>query len=158
MARRVAESIEVRVAGERSDAPMSFLWRNRLYVVREVLDHWRERQDWWTASAARAVHGDVVGSGTTSSTTVSSGMARGSTNGGVNNGGVSDDVESTGGGVRLAVNVEQEVWRVEASPGRAFGTGVYDLAREPTTGSSVDRSKSAAGAPKGRWQLVRVVD
>lgn len=43
MARRVGESIEVRVAGDPDDAPMSFLWRGRLYVVRAVLGHWRER-------------------------------------------------------------------------------------------------------------------
>ena len=26
-----------------------------------------------------------------------------------------------------ALSAEREVWRVEASPGRAFGAGVYDL-------------------------------
>src|SRR4051812_32905547 len=58
MARRVGESVEVRVAGEPDDAPMSFLWRGRLYVVRAVLGHWRERREWWAAAAARALHGD----------------------------------------------------------------------------------------------------
>ena len=28
-------------------APTAFLWRGRLYVVREVLDHWHERAAWW---------------------------------------------------------------------------------------------------------------
>lgn len=28
-------------------APSAFLWRGRLYVVREVLDHWHERRAWW---------------------------------------------------------------------------------------------------------------
>jgi hypothetical protein len=43
---------------------------------------------------------------------------------------------------------EQEVWRVEASAGRTFGNGVYDLCHEPGDPSST----SAA------WRLVQVVD
>ena len=27
--------------------PTAFLWRGRLYVVREVIGHWRERRAWW---------------------------------------------------------------------------------------------------------------
>ena len=61
MARRVAEPVEVRVAGERDDTPTSFLWRGRLYVVRAVLGHWLERREWWNGEAARAVHGDGPG-------------------------------------------------------------------------------------------------
>src|SRR4051794_41280225 len=61
MVRRVGESIEVRVAGVPDDAPMSFLWRGRLYVVRAVLGHWRERREWWAAAAAPALHGDEGG-------------------------------------------------------------------------------------------------
>lgn len=38
------------------------------------------------------------------------------------------------------VDLEEEVWRVEAAPGRLLGTGVFDLAR----GS--------------RWRLLRVAD
>jgi predicted transcriptional regulator len=31
-----------------SDAvPAEFIWRGRLYVVRDVLAHWRERRAWW---------------------------------------------------------------------------------------------------------------
>jgi hypothetical protein len=30
-----------------SPAPSAFLWRGRLYVVREVIGHWRERRAWW---------------------------------------------------------------------------------------------------------------
>ena len=29
------------------DVPVAFTWRGRSYVVREVLDHWRERRAWW---------------------------------------------------------------------------------------------------------------
>jgi hypothetical protein len=27
--------------------PSAFLWRGRLYVVRDVIGHWRERRAWW---------------------------------------------------------------------------------------------------------------
>jgi hypothetical protein len=27
--------------------PTAFIWRGRLYVVRDVLAHWRERRAWW---------------------------------------------------------------------------------------------------------------
>ncbi len=116
MARRVGESIEVRVAGDPDDAPMSFLWRGRLYVVRAVLGHWRERREWWAAAAARALHGD----------------------------------ESTPpAGSVAALDHERDVWRVEASAGRMFGNGVYDLCREP----GGDPSPTAQG-----WRLVQVAD
>ena len=116
MARRVGESVEVRVACDPDDAPMSFLWRGRLYVVRAVLGHWRERREWWAAAAARALHGDGEGSAPGTSTTLEH---------------------------------ERDVWRVEASAGRTFGNGVYDLCREPV----VDPSPTAQA-----WRLVRVAD
>jgi len=120
MARRVSELIEVRVrvigeSGELSDAPMSFLWRGRLYVVRDVLGHWRERREWWAAAAARALHGDEW---------------------------------APPPGAREALEHEFEVWRVEASTGRAYGNGVYDLAREPATMPATD----------GAWRLLQVAD
>ncbi|MCH8628625.1 DUF6504 family protein [Arsenicicoccus piscis] len=36
---------EVRVQAE--EVPDQFIWRGRLYLVREVLDSWRERRAWW---------------------------------------------------------------------------------------------------------------
>ena len=70
MARRYEESIEVRAGvgtvgledmatksqGAREcggdievqdPSPSAFLWRGRLYVVRNVIGHWRERRAWW---------------------------------------------------------------------------------------------------------------
>ena len=32
----------------RDDAPAQFLWRDRLYLVREVLARWTESGAWWT--------------------------------------------------------------------------------------------------------------
>ncbi|MGB8381178.1 MAG: DUF6504 family protein [Dermatophilaceae bacterium] len=37
------DALAVGAAGQ----PEAFIWRGRLYVVREVLAHWRERRAWW---------------------------------------------------------------------------------------------------------------
>jgi Family of unknown function (DUF6504) len=42
---------------QEATAPQAFVWRGRLYVVRDVLAHWYERRAWWTEGLARAVHG-----------------------------------------------------------------------------------------------------
>jgi hypothetical protein len=117
MVRRYEEPIEVR-AGERglgrtggvdradraSDStPSAFLWRGRLYVVRDVIGHWRERRAWWR-----------------------------------------DALDPDEGVAAQGLDcLEQEVWRVEASPGRLAGTGVYDLGMD--------------GLARG-WRLLRVAD
>ena len=44
MTRLHADPVEVR---RRDDAPEQFLWRGRLYVVREVLARWTEAGGWW---------------------------------------------------------------------------------------------------------------
>ncbi|MGH8868880.1 MAG: DUF6504 family protein [Actinomycetes bacterium] len=44
MTRLYAEPVEVRRA---EDAPAQFLWRGRLYVVREVLATWLQAGEWW---------------------------------------------------------------------------------------------------------------
>jgi hypothetical protein len=87
--------------------PEAFIWRGRLYVVRRVLAHWRERRSWWR-DALDPLPGQPTGI----------------------------DVASR----------EQHVWRVEASRGQAFGTGVFDLT-----------SDGAEGADAA-WRLVRVAD
>jgi hypothetical protein len=48
LARRHADPVEV---VRRDSAPTQFLWRGRLYVVREVLDHWLRSGAWWQAVA-----------------------------------------------------------------------------------------------------------
>jgi len=50
--------------------------------------------------------------------------------------------------VRVVLGEEHEVWRVEASRGRAFGSGVYDLCRE----------ESPTGSGVGGWRLLAVAD
>jgi hypothetical protein len=47
MTRCYAEPVEVR---RQKETPAQFLWRDRLYVVREVLDSWVESGSWWQRS------------------------------------------------------------------------------------------------------------
>ena len=57
--RRYDDPVEVRkgMVGSR-EAPEQFLWRGRLWKVRDVLAHWVETGPWWQSSGARAVVGD----------------------------------------------------------------------------------------------------
>jgi Family of unknown function (DUF6504) len=160
MVRRVGEPVAVRTAAEQpgvgpapvaveaAEAPATFLWRGRLYVVREVLGHWRERRAWWTAAAARAVRGEDEGEDRVQG-------GSGERYDGDDPYGGAATGEETGREVRLApgprvpLDHEREVWRVEASPGRTFGSGVYDLSRE---------TPGPGAAPPGAWQLLRVSD
>ncbi len=50
MVRRYDEPIEVKAAA----TPQAFLWRGRLFVVREVLGRWQERRQWWRAGGGEA--------------------------------------------------------------------------------------------------------
>jgi hypothetical protein len=54
MSRRYADAVEVRRSG---GVPQQFLWRQRVYVVREVLGHWLEAGAWWRGERARALLG-----------------------------------------------------------------------------------------------------
>jgi hypothetical protein len=114
MVRRYEEPIEVRAGVASIDptddiervprsSPSAFLWRGRLYIVREVIGHWRERRAWWREAL--------------------------------------DPDENAG--AQVSDCLEQEVWRVEASPGRLAGTGVYDL---------------GMNGPVHGWRLLRVAD
>jgi hypothetical protein len=123
MVRRYEESIEVRAGAgtdgpkdmaarspgprEGSDdreSPSAFLWRGRLYVVRNVIGHWRERRAWWREALDP------------------------------------DEKVATYG----LDSLEDDVWRVEASPGRLAGFGVYDL--------------GMGGGQAHSWRLLRVAD
>jgi hypothetical protein len=125
MVRRYEEPIEVRagvgavdpargidragdIDGASDPTPSAFLWRGRLYVVRDVIGHWRERRAWWREA-------------------------------------LDPDEEVAAQGLDC---LEQEVWRVEASPGRLAGTGVYDLGMNDLGGDG----------PMRGWRLLRVAD
>jgi len=130
MARRHADPVEVRGAGPGAPGspggggPTHFLWHDRVYTVREVLGHWRESGPWWEAVRATppirqepaAASGSTAASGPTASRSTA---------------------------LAALDTTEREVWRVEASRGRCYPPGVYDL--------SLDRAA-------GRWTLSRTTD
>lgn len=57
--RRYDDPVEVRKGqvGDSTEAPEQFLWRGRLWKVRDVLAHWVETGPWWQSSGVRAVVG-----------------------------------------------------------------------------------------------------
>ena len=135
--RRFSDEIHVRSGetGETFDAPVQFIWRGRLYVVREVLSRWRERSAWWEHAAVAAVHGDAT-----------------------------SEMGSDARGPRRTVleigDLEREVFRVEASIGRSGGAGVYDLARSVVPGTAAVSEGADTSSSRGSadWQLLRVSD
>ena len=106
--------------------PTAFLWRGRLYVVRAVLGHWSQRRPWWREALDPREDTDLPDS-------------RADGAGGAGG-------QRVVGSLRTAAELEQDVWRVEASPGRLHQAGVYDLAREGQGDSSCS------------WRLLRVAD
>ena len=116
--------------------PDQFLWRNRLYVVREVLATWRERTAWWTGAAGRSVHGDGTGDGAEAGPRQDGAPGR-----------------------RTALSsrwdaADRWVWRVEASVGRSGVAGTYDISRE----GPVSREGPPGVDGNGTWRMVRVND
>lgn len=124
MTRRYDDPVDVR---RQDEEPVQFRWRGRRYVVRDVLSHWVETGPWWAdpdpgsgAPAAARVRGAGPGPG-----------------------GVPAPAAARAPSPGLALDgSEREVWRVEASPGRVHGSGVYDLCHW------------SAGA----WTLARAMD
>jgi hypothetical protein len=110
MGRCFAEPIEVR---RRDDVPEQFLWRSRLYVIRDVLEHWVECGQWWSSTPAMA-------------------LAAGSDAPGASAGG------SAGTSASVSASIDdgdREFWRVEAAAGRSAPPGVYDLCFDWSRGS-----------------------
>jgi len=152
--RRYEEPIEVRAArqaesaageGAAPGAPDAFVWRGRLYVVREVLDHWQERRPWWrdaldgsepAGQGRQGRQGRQAAQGAPGAPDRSVG----------DSGGVPSAMGARGAAAPPAVlggARERQVWRVEASAGRTAGTGVYDLGTDPSL---------------QQWRLLRVAD
>jgi hypothetical protein len=123
--RRYDEAIEVRTASAAEagpqgaavglSAPVAFVWRDRLYVVRAVLAHWYERRVWWREAAASALLGlRSEGSG---EVTAQGAVA----------------LAAAPGELRACLEpAERQVWRVEAAAGRSSPVGVYDLVHDPS--------------------------
>ena len=116
-----AEGAAGRVGGVGGEsAPTQFLWRDRLWQVRQVVAHWVETGAWWQGAEAGSVLGDASGAAAEAGDTAV----------------LSRDLLR-----------EQEVWRVEAVRGRAAalatlagrdgedpGLGVFDLVLDHGTG------------------------
>ena len=139
MSRLHTDAVEVQ---RRDDEPAQFLWRGRLYVVREVLARWTESGGWWRSAAVHSVRdGDAVGPVAvapleTAPLPPSPKWAQRAW------GEPAPDVDVSVGPVGID-DGEQDWFRVEAGAGRAAGTGVYDLCFSWST---------------GRWALARVLD
>jgi hypothetical protein len=115
MGRRLVESVEVR---RRDGVPEQFLWRSRLYAVRDVLEHWFESGRWWSSERAMAL------------------AAGGDSSGVPGTAGVSGLAGASGPPCPAFLDDrEQEFWRVEAGPGRSASLGVYDLCFDWSKGS-----------------------
>lgn len=111
--------------------PDQFLWRERLFVVREVLGRWRERTAWWAGSVGRGVHGDGVEPGSHEPGSHEPGSADGT------------------GALRSRWDAaDRWVWRVEASSGGSGVAGTYDISCEGPAGAEGSAT----------WRMVRVSD
>jgi hypothetical protein len=139
MSRRHADAVEVR---RRDSVPDQFLWRNRLYQVREVLGHWVESGVWWRSAPSSSLidGGDGAAAPAEDLTLVpipaSPKWAQRAW------GEPAPDVGASGGPMTLD-DGEREFWRVEARAGRITQPGVYDLCFDWTA---------------NHWQLVQVMD
>ena len=101
--RRYDEPIEVRrglVAGQ--EAPEQFIWRDRLWVVRDVVSHWVETGAWWDQEGIASLLG-VGAEQSGAEQNAGSGRA-------------SAGVTAVPLGADLLA--ESDLWRVEASRGR----------------------------------------
>jgi len=138
MGRRHAEPIEVR---RRDDVPAQFMWRSRLYAVKDVLEHWFESGQWWAAAPAMALAagGDVPAPSADlvlAPIPASPKWAQRAW------GEPAPDVGASMGPASID-DGEREFWRVEAAPRQSAPLGVYDLCFDWSHGS---------------WQLVEVHD
>ncbi|GAB4064937.1 hypothetical protein GCM10028777_12950 [Angustibacter speluncae] len=146
MTRGHDDTVHVRLGDAGADGrrpPTQFLWRGRLYLVREVLGYWRERQAWWSLEPARAVHGEDdgptgavpagrPGAGATTTRTAPSRVAQ--------------------------VGADREVWRVEAAPGRSSHPGVYQLACDAVAPVPTADDRARDRTADRTWRLLLVHD
>jgi Family of unknown function (DUF6504) len=110
LARRHADPVEV---VRRDSVPAQFLWHGRLYVVREVLDHWLRSGAWWQALALTRL---TSGESSTGDEPVMADLG-------------------TGSAGAVGLDDEREFWRVEAAPGRSGARAVVELCHSLASGS-----------------------
>jgi hypothetical protein len=133
--RRYDDPVDVRKGQVKgAEAPEQFLWRGRLWQVREVVAHWMETGPWWQSAGVRA----VIGSDEPTEVAVAAA-------GSVAVATATPDLFSADLLGRDLLR-EREFWRVEAARGRQFaeagavrpgddpGFGVFDLVFDWATG------------------------
>jgi len=134
-------------------APVQFLWRGRLYLVREVLAHWVELGTWWTARSPRT--SVAAPAPAPAATAAASGFPVAWL---VDAGGAEQPVPARSVAADVGA-VEREVWRVEAASGRTARVGVYDLVRDvPAAPPEPSGGAPYPGPPRARWRLARALD
>lgn len=141
MSRLHTDPVEVR---RRDDEPAQFLWRGRLYVVREVLAHWTEAGGWWRAPGVSALStGDSSGTFASGSAPLQAAPLPSSVKWPSDAGGEpGPDIGASIGPAGID-DGERDWWRVEAAAGASAGSGVYDLCFDWF---------------RGAWSLARVLD
>ena len=51
MSKLIIEPIQIHINGDHNK--MSFIWRKRLYKIKDVLSWWREPSEWWNGEPIR---------------------------------------------------------------------------------------------------------
>jgi hypothetical protein len=106
--RRYDEPIHVK-RGQDMAAPEQFVWRGRLWLVRDIITRWLETGAWWDSPLVRSARGDDVETLPFEE-------------------GPSEASEETD------LLAEHEVWRVLAAAGASGSPGVYELDNARGTG------------------------
>ncbi|MBS43174.1 MAG: hypothetical protein CMH83_08460 [Nocardioides sp.] len=125
--RRYDEQVQVRRDGAAGE-PAHFVWRERLWSVREVVARWVETGAWWEHAVAPALSAAAVGGGSSVADDVRALPDRP---------GVPDLPDLPDLPELPDLLAEREVWRVRAGRGAlggALGEGVFDLVLDPAEG------------------------
>jgi len=124
MSRHYADPVEVL---RRDDRPEQFLWRDRLYLVRAVLEHWTEAGGWWRSPLASAIGSGDAHAGRPHVTDLRTGPIPASPKWAQRAWGEPAPDVGAAVGPAGVDDREREYWRVEAAAGRGAGVGVFDL-------------------------------
>ncbi len=141
MSRLHTDPVEVR---RRADEPAQFLWRGRLYVVREVLARWTEAGGWWHAPGVGAlITGDASDASADGPALLRTALIPSSPKWAQRAWGEPAPDVGAAVGPAGVDDGERDWWRVEAAAGATAGSGVYDLCFDWS---------------RGAWSLARVLD
>jgi len=125
--RRYDDPVEVRKGAD--EDPDQFLWRGRLWQVREVVAHWVETGAWWARRPAAPAAPEASGADQTRGT----------------------------GAVDTDLLREREVWRVAAARGRV-AAAQSAVAQSPENDPGFVVFDLVFSWSEGSWQLVRAMD